>query len=147
MLLITKVIWPQKITGRSKNVHYIEKKHNFRYPTKKTLGICVEPNKPINSKTITMLALRTGRCLLHHKGIENYQTIFFHVTAGNVKLAMCPWPIPHPLHFLYKTRLYCDNAISEKFVQKVEKKIIRDSRILVDKKAFDFVLSWTFIQN
>jgi len=25
--------------------------------------------------------------------------------------------------------------------------VIRDSRILVDKKAYDFVLSWTFVQK
>jgi len=35
-----------------------------------------------------MLALFPGRCLLHYKGIENDQTIFFHVTAGNVKFTV-----------------------------------------------------------
>ena len=45
-------------------------------------------NIPKKSKAIIMLALCSGRCLLHHKGIEKYQTIFFHVTAGNVKFAM-----------------------------------------------------------
>jgi len=43
---------------------------------------------PENSKAIIMMALCPGRCVLHHKGIENDQTIFFHVTAGNVKFAM-----------------------------------------------------------
>jgi len=40
------------------------------------------------SKAIIMLAPCPGRCLLHHTGIENDQTIFFHITAGNVKFAV-----------------------------------------------------------
>ena len=35
-----------------------------------------------------MLALCPGRCLLHHKGIENDQTTYFYVTAGNVKFVV-----------------------------------------------------------
>ena len=57
-------------------------------PLKKTLGVRAETNIPKNSKAIIMLALCPGRCLLHHKGIEYDQTIFFHVTAGNVKFAI-----------------------------------------------------------
>jgi len=52
------------------------------------LGVRVETNIPRNSKAIVMLALCPGRCLLHHKGIENDQTIFFHVTARNVRFAV-----------------------------------------------------------
>jgi len=48
-----------------KKVYYFESKHNFPSP-KKTLGVCVETNIPNNSKTIIMLALCPGRCLLHH---------------------------------------------------------------------------------
>jgi len=55
----------------------------FPLPQKYTVGVRVETNIPENSKTIIMLALCPGRCLLHHKGIENNQTIF-----GNVKFAM-----------------------------------------------------------
>jgi len=29
------------------------------------------------------------KCLLHHRGIENDQAMFFHVTAGNVKFIFC----------------------------------------------------------
>jgi len=47
-----------------------------------------ETNIPKNSKAIIMLVFCPGRCLLHHKGIENDQTIFAHVTAGNVKFAV-----------------------------------------------------------
>ena len=43
----------------------------------------VETNIPKNSKALIMLALCSGRCLLHHKGIENDQTIF-----GNVNFAV-----------------------------------------------------------
>ena len=68
-----------------KKVYYFENKHNFP-PHKKTLGVRVETNISKNSKAIIMLAVCPGRCLLHHKGIENDQTIFFHVTAGNVKI-------------------------------------------------------------
>jgi len=57
-------------------------------PPKKTLGVRVETNIPKNSKAIIMLALCPGRCLLHHKGIEYDQIIFFHVTAVNVKFAV-----------------------------------------------------------
>ena len=92
------------------------------------------------------LALCPGSCLLHHKGIENDHTIFFHVTAGNVKFSVNQWPTSHPFSFLYETRLYRSNAILEILCSRL-KKIVRDSRILVDKKASDFVLSWTFVQK
>jgi len=36
-----------------------------------------------------MLALCTGKCLFPHMGTENNQTMFFHVTAGNVKFVLC----------------------------------------------------------
>jgi len=52
-----------------------------------------------------MLALCPGRCLLHHKGIENDQTIFFHVTAGNVRFAVSQGPNSHSFNFLDETRL------------------------------------------
>jgi len=61
---------------------YIISKISTTFP-KKTFGILVETNIPKNSKAIITLALRPGRCLLHHKGIENDQTIF-----GNVKFAV-----------------------------------------------------------
>jgi len=41
------------------------------------LGLREETNIPKHSKAIIMLALYPGKCLLHHKGIENDQTIFF----------------------------------------------------------------------
>jgi len=50
------------------------------------------------------------------------------------------------IQFLYETRLYRGNAILEILYSKL-KKIIGDSRILVDEKASDFVLSWTFVQK
>jgi len=65
----------------------IENKHNFP-SSPKTLGVRVEANIPKNSKAIVMLVLCPGRCLMYHKGIENDQTISFHVTAGNVKFAV-----------------------------------------------------------
>jgi len=61
-----------------------------------------------------------GRCLLHHKGIENGRTMFFqHVTAGNVNFVACTKSMTNfsspaqPLNFLYETRLNRGNAISE----------------------------------
>jgi len=86
-----------------------------------------------------MLALCPGRCLLHHKGIENDQTIFFHVTAGNMKFAVSQWPTSHPFNFLYETRLYRGKT-DLKILYSRLKKLIRDSRILVVTKASDFVL-------
>jgi len=68
-------------------VYYFENKHNFPSP-EKTLGVRVETNIPNNSKAIIMLALFPGRCSLYRKGIEIDQTIFFHVTAGNVMYVM-----------------------------------------------------------
>jgi len=65
-----------------KKAYYFDNKHNFPSP-EKTLGVRVETNIPKNSKAIIMLALCPGRCLLHHKGIENDQTIF-----GKVKFAV-----------------------------------------------------------
>jgi len=64
------------------------RKHAQLYPPKKTLGVRVETNIPKNSRTMIMLAPFPGRCLLHNTGIENDQTTFFHVTAGNVKFAV-----------------------------------------------------------
>jgi len=85
-----------------------------------------------------MLALCPGRCLLQHKGIGNDQTIF-----GNVKFAVSQWQNSHTFN-LYEIRLYRGNAILEMLYSKV-KKIIRDSKVLVDKKESDFVLSWTYV--
>jgi len=65
-----------------KKVYYFENRHNFHCPPKNA-WVRVETNIPNNSKAIIMLALWPGRCLLHHKGIENDQTIF-----GNVKFAV-----------------------------------------------------------
>jgi len=48
------------------------------------------------------------------------------------------------IQFLYEIRLYRGNAILEMLYSRL-KKIIRDSRVLVDKKESDFVLSWTFV--
>jgi len=44
---------------------------------------------------------------------------------------------------------YASNAVTqfEKYCTVGWKKLIRDSRLLVHKKAFDFVLSWTFVQR
>jgi len=124
---------------------YFENKHNFPSPPKNAWG--TRRNKHTkNSKAIIMLALCPGRSLLHHKGIENGQTIFFHVAAGNVKFAVSQWPNSQPLNFLYETRLYRGNATLDILYRKL-KKSIRDSRILVDEKASDFVLSWTFVQK
>jgi len=77
-----------EITSKvEKKIYYFENKHNFSSP-QKMLGVRVETNIPKNSKAIIMLELCSGRYLLHHKGIENDQTIFFHVTAVNVKFAV-----------------------------------------------------------
>jgi len=43
----------------------------------------VETNIPKNSKALIMLAPCPRKCLLHHKGLKNDQTIF-----GNVKFAV-----------------------------------------------------------
>ena len=76
----------------------------------------------------------------------NDQTIFFHVATVNGKFAVSQWPNFHPFNLLNETPLYRCNAILEISYSRL-KKIIRDSRIMVDKKAFDFVLSWTFVQK
>jgi len=60
-----------------KNVYYFENKHNVPYSTKKALEVRVETNITKNSKAIIMLALFPGRCLLQHKGIENYIRQYF----------------------------------------------------------------------
>ena len=75
------------------------------------LGVRVETNIPKNSQA--MLAVCPRSCLLHHKGIENDQTIFFLRHSGKVKFAVSQRPNFHPLHFLYETRLYRGNAILE----------------------------------
>jgi len=59
-----------------------------RHPEKDAWAwLRVETKIPKNSKAVIMLVLCLGRCLLHHKGIENDQTTFFHVSAENVKFA------------------------------------------------------------
>ena len=63
---------------------YIISKTSTTFPPRqKILRVRVETNIPKNSKTTTMLALCPGRCLLHHKGNENDQTMF-----GNAKFAV-----------------------------------------------------------
>ena len=51
-----------------------------------------------------MLALCSVRCLLHYKGIENDLTMFFHVTAGNVKFAASQWPTSPAQPFNFCTK-------------------------------------------
>jgi len=146
VLFIIKVIWPSNITWRSKKGILIWKQTQFCLLHEKNAW---DTRKDNHTKKLesSMLALCPGRCLLHHKGIENYyQTIFSHVTAGNVKFAVSQWPTSQPFNFLYETRLYRGNAILKILYRRLEK-IVRDSRILVDEKASDFVLSWTFVQN
>jgi len=58
-----------------KKVYYFENKHSFSSPPK-MLGLREETNIPKNSKAIILLALYSEKCLLHHKGIKNDQTIF-----------------------------------------------------------------------
>ena len=69
----------------------------FPLPPKNTFGVRVKTNIPKNSKAIIMLALCPGRCLLHHKGIDNDQTIF-----GNVKFAMSQRSNSHAFNFSTK---------------------------------------------
>jgi len=66
--------------------------------------------------------------------------------SGKVKFAVSQRPNSHPFNFLYETWLYRGNAILEILSSKL-KKIIRDSRILADKKVSDFLLSWIFVQK
>jgi len=67
---------------------------------------------------------------------------FFHVTGGKRKLAvgLSQWQNSHPFNFLYETRLYRGNEILQILYSRL-KKIIRDSRILVARKASYSVLS------
>jgi len=60
--------------------YYFENKHNFLPPKKNAWGTRRDKHTK-NSKVIIMLELCPGMCLLHHKGIENDQTIFGNVTA------------------------------------------------------------------
>jgi len=114
--------------GRKKDILF--RKQAQRFLQKNAwASLCVETNIPKNSKAIIMLAFCPGRCLLHHKGIEIDQTIFAHVTAGNVKFAVSQWPNSHPFTFLYETQQYRVNAIL-----KILNSIIRNSRMLVVKK-------------
>jgi len=59
-----------------KKVDSFENKHNFP-PSKKTLGVRVETSIPKKLESNNYAGTLPGRCLLHHKGIENDQTIFF----------------------------------------------------------------------
>jgi len=81
----------------SKKKYIISKVSTTSPHKKKSFGVCVETNIPKNSKTIIMLALCTGRCLLHHKGIENDQTIL-----GNAKFSVSQRPNYHTFIF-YQT--------------------------------------------
>ena len=96
-----------------KKKYYFENKHYF---PPQMLGVRVETNIPKNSKAIIILALCSGRYLLHHKDIENDQAIF-----GNVKFAVSQWPISHAYNFLYETRLYRGNAILEILYSRLKK--------------------------
>jgi len=60
-------------------------------PPKKMLGLREETNIPKNSKAIIMLALYPEKCLLHHKGIENDQTIF--LPRHSTKREVCSEPM------------------------------------------------------
>ena len=52
-----------------------------------------------------------------------------------------------PIQFFVRNATYIAVMQFSKYCAVGWKKIIRDSRILVDKKASDFVLSWTFVQK
>ena len=84
MLLMSKSFNHRKYLEGRKKV-YFENKHNF--PPKKMLGLREKTNIPKNAKAIIMLALYPEKCLLHHKGIENDQTIF--VPRHSAKCEVC----------------------------------------------------------
>jgi len=88
-----------------------------------------------------MLTLCPGRFLLHHKDIENDQTIFFHVTAGNVKFAVSQDQILIHSIFVRKATILRSRNFRYRLLYVGWKSFIRDSRILIDKKTSDFVLS------
>ena len=94
---------------------------------------------PKHPKAIIILSLCPGRCLLHHKGVENDQTIF---STSQRETWSLQWVNDQILHSIFCTKR--GNAILEISYSGL-KQIFRDSKILVDKKASDFVVSWTFV--
>jgi len=87
--------------GRKRDILFRKQAQLFLLQKNAWASLRVETNTPKNSKAIIILAFCPERCLLHHKGIENDQTIFARVTAGNVKFAVSQWPNSHPVNFLY----------------------------------------------
>ena len=79
-----------------------------------------ETNIPKHSKATIMLALYPGKCLLHHKGIENDQTIFF--PRHREKREVCSESMTKfsSIQFLHETRLYRGNAILEILYSKLK---------------------------
>jgi len=77
------------------------------------LGLREETNIPKISKAIITPALYPEKCLLHHKGIENDQTMF--LPRHSAKREVCCESMTKfsSIQFLYETRLYRGNAIVE----------------------------------
>jgi len=65
---------------------------------------------------------------------------FYCITNINAKFAVSQRPNSNTFKFLYEMRLYRGNAISEMLYGRL-KKIIGDSRMMVDEKAANFGLS------
>ena len=82
-------------------------------PPQKMLGLSGETNIPKNSKAIIMLALYPGKCLLHHKGIENDETIFLPRHSAKREVCFESMTKFSSIQFLYETLLYRGNAILE----------------------------------
>ena len=84
MLLIVEVGLTIEITfeGRKKDILFRKQAQLFLLHKNAWASLHVETNIPKNSKAIMMLAFCPGKCLLHHKGIENDQTIFFPRHSG-----------------------------------------------------------------
>jgi len=113
MLLIVEVVWPYKLPlNVERKIYYFENKHNFT-SSKKCLGQPTRRDKHTKKLESSNYAGILPWKVLHHKGIENDQTIFVHVTVGNVKFAVSQWPNSHPFNFLYEARLYRGNTILE----------------------------------
>ena len=138
MLLIIEVIWPQKTTKVEKKVYNFENRHNFHSPPKKRLGTRRdEHTKKLES--INYAGTLPWKVFIASHGYWKWSD-----NIWNLKFAVSQWLNSHTFNFLYEIQLYGGNAILEMLYSRL-KKIIRDSRVLVDKKESDFVLSWTSV--
>jgi len=108
----------------------------FPLPQNNTFGVRVETNIPKKLESNNYAGTLRWKVFIASQGHWKWSDNIWKREVCNESMTKFSY-----IQFFYETRLCCGNAIV-KMLYSTSKKIIRHSRMLVHKKASDFVLSF-----